>query len=170
MQSQCHCASRGSSNEERKKSQGKDRGTQTTCRMLKIVVSCTKTWRQIKVNSFPGRDSVREEPKRIFGEWDLSARIAQKSSYTSKFQLGWNAIRCGALLSFCTGSTRCTMVGFVTVETGLLRLHYDSKNEHTHRYTQTHTRRTPPLNAKTNSSDNSSILDATSVFTGLCCN
>lgn len=55
-------------------------------------------------------------------------------------------------------------VGFVTAETGLPRLHYDSKNEHIH------TRAAPPPNAKTISSDNSGILDATSVFSEQCCN
>lgn len=92
-------------------------------------VSCTKTWRQIKVHSSSGgRDRVMEESKRIFGEWGLSACIAQKSSYTSKFQLGGETFRCSALLSFCAGSTRCMRRDLSQQTTG--HLHYDS---HTHK-------------------------------------
>lgn len=129
-----------------------------------MAVSCTKTWRQIKVHSFSGRDRVREESKRIFGEWGLSACIAQKSSYTSKFQLGGEAFRCGALLSFCAGSTRC------------MRWDLSQQRQASSTYimiqrTHTHTQRVLPLpNAKAISSDNSGTLDATSVLSEQCCN
>lgn len=110
---------------------------------IEMGVSCTKTPRQIKVNSFSGRDRKREreESKRIFGEWSLSARVVQKSSYTSKFQLGEEAFWCGALLSFCAGSTRCMRWDLSQQATGLLHLHYDSKNTHTN----THTKKAPPF-------------------------
>lgn len=83
---------------------------------IEMGVSYTKTWRQIKVHSFSEGESERasgsereraREPKRIFGEWALSAHVVQKSSYTSKFQLGGEAFQCGVLLSLCAGSTRC---------------------------------------------------------------
>lgn len=129
-------------------------------------ISCTKTWRQIKVNSFLGRDRVREESKRIFGEWGLSACIAQKSSYTSKFQLGGEAFRCGALLSFCAGSTRCMRRDLSQQRQAFSTYIMIQRHTHTHSLSKS----VPPPNAKAISSDNSGTLDATSMFSEQCCN
>lgn len=108
---------------------------------------------------------MREESNWIFGERSLSACIAEKSSNTSKFQLGGDAIWCGMPLSFCTGSTRCNEEGFVTAETGLLHLCYDLQNTNA----QTQNKSSTP-NAKTISSSNRGTLDAASVFIEQCSN
>lgn len=107
----------------------------------------------------------REESKRISGEWGLSAHVLQKSSYTSKFQLGGEAFRCGAFLSFCAGSTRC-MRWDLSQQRQACSTYIMIQRTHT----QTHKERSPLPTAKAISSDNSGTLDATSVFSEQCCN
>lgn len=125
----------------------------------------------------------RGEPKRIFGEWSLSAHVVQKSSYTSKFQLGGVGWGVGGGLLPCASPVllrrkyKVHELGFVTVATGLFRHHYDSQNTNTHTHTQPYEAPTPTPTpsphlppAKTISSDNSGTLDATSVFSEQCYN